>query len=168
MSRLIYLFYTPFFRSIKFFFLFSLISIFCACKNELIELITYPDVSQELCPFFQSFEEEAAKRGLVVDLKNSGVKGRLTNIYGSIVGICSNYSVKEILIDQNFWERSSQLSKELIVFHELGHCYLNKVHNNQVTANGTCGSIMRSGQGDCIDYYTEKTRVDLLDKFFSE
>jgi len=167
MYRPIYFFSTPFFRSIKFFFIIYLFAFLCSCKKEAEELITYPDVSPELCPFFQSFEKEAAKRGLIVDLKNAGVKARFTKINGSVVGICSRNAVNEILIDQNFWDRSSHLSKELIVFHELGHCYLNKVHNNLVAANGTCGSIMRNGNS-CIDYYTEKTRVGLLNKFFSE
>jgi len=154
-------------QSIPFIFLISISSIFCSCQKEPIEFITYPDVTSELCPFFQSFEKEAAKRGLVVDLRNAGVKGSLTEIKGSVVGICQTHASKEILIDREFWERSSQLTKELIVFHELGHCYLNKIHNNQVASNGTCKSIMRTGRS-CIDFYNKKTRADLLDELFLE
>jgi len=152
-------------QSIPFIFLISIISIFCSCQKEPLESITYPDVSPELGPFFHGFEKEAAKRGLVIDLRNADVKGRLTEIIGSTVGVCQQHTSKEILIDRKFWESSSQLVKELIVFHELGHCYLNKVHNNRKTANGACVSIMRNG-GNCIDFYNKKTRADLLDELF--
>ena len=153
-------------QPVKFFFIILLISVGLSCKKESQEFITYPDVSIELCPFFSSFEKEAAKRGLIVDLRNAEIKGKLTKINGSAVGICTKQEMKEILIDREFWERSSRLSKELIVFHELGHCYLHKKHNNQIAANGTCESIMRSGLGGCIDLYNPKTRADLLDELF--
>ncbi len=151
-----------------FLFLFTilLISVSISCKEKPEELIIYPDVTIELCSYFQSFEKEAAKRGLIVDLRNAGIKGRLTKIHGNAVGICKQRGMKEVLIDRKFWERSSQLKKELIVFHELGHCYLNKMHDNEATPDGICQSIMRSGQGGCIDFYTQKTRAELLDKLF--
>ncbi len=154
-------------RTVKFTYIFLLISVLLSCQKEPPELKIYPDVSIELCPFFYSFEREAAKRGVIVDLRNAAIKGRLTKINGSAVGICIKHDMKEILIDREFWERSSQLIKELIVFHELGHCYLHKSHNNQTATNGTCESIMRSGLGGCIDFYNENTRDDLLDEFFS-
>lgn len=141
--------------------------LFIACEKALIEPITYPDVSAELCPYFQSFEEEAANRDISINLKLAGIKGKLVNIQNGYVGLCSTHAKKEILIDRDFWKRSSRLIKELIVFHELGHCSLERKHNNQQAANGTCASIMRSGLGGCVDFYTEKTRAQLLDELFS-
>lgn len=152
---------------IKFFIIVYTASIFFSCQKEPIEFVNYPEVTSELCPFFSSFEREAAKRGLTIDLKTAGIKGRITKITGRAVGICQKHSGKEILIDQKFWKGSSRLSKELIVFHELGHCFLGRMHNNQKAANGTCESIMRNGLGGCIDFYNKKTRRDLLDEFFS-
>lgn len=158
---------TNFLKAIKFSFLLLLISMCLSCEKESEELITYPDASLELVPYFYSFEKEAAKRSIKVDLRKAEIKGRLTIIHGSAVGVCNKQEVREILIDQKFWDTSSNLKKELIVFHELGHCFLNRVHNNQISPNGTCLSIMRNGHG-CIDLYTEKTRSDLIDELFFE
>ncbi len=141
--------------------------LFIACEKAPIEPITYPDVTAELCPYFQQFEEEAAKRNIVADLKLAGIKGKLVNISKGYVGLCSTHAEKEIRIDNHFWERSSDLSRELIVFHELGHCFLDRRHNNQKTVDGTCASMMRNGLGGCVDFYTEKTRTQLLDELFS-
>lgn len=143
-------------KSSLFFLIILLTSVFISCEKEPEEFVIYPNVTVELCPYFQSFEKEATKRGLDIDLRAAKIKGRLTKINGSFVGICKNLEMREVLIDRRFWERSSQLTKELIVFHELGHCYLNKKHNNEVSPNGTCQSIMRSGRGGCIDFYTKK------------
>lgn len=148
----------------SFFILFFFLVI--ACEKELIEPITYPDVTAELCPYFQSFEEEAAKRNITINLNLAGIKGKLVNIQNGYVGLCSTHAKKEILIDNQFWAKSSHLKKELIVFHELGHCFLERRHNNQQAGNGTCASIMRSGLGRCVDFYTEKTRAQLLDELF--
>ena len=140
--------------------------LFIACEKAPIEPIIYPDVTVELCPYFQHFEEEAAKRNIAINLKLAGIKGKLVNISRGYVGLCSTHAEKEIRIDKDFWERSSDLSRELIVFHELGHCFLDRRHNNQRRADGTCDSIMRNGLGGCVDFYTAKTRTQLLDELF--
>lgn len=142
--------------------------LFTACDKSSIEPITYPDVTAELCPYFQRFEEEAANRNLTVNLKLAGIKGNLVNISKGYVGLCSTHGEKEIQIDRDFWERSSDLNRELIVFHELGHCFLDRRHSNQKTVDGTCASIMRNGLGGCVDFYTKRTRSQLLDELFLE
>jgi hypothetical protein len=37
-----------------------------------------------------------------------------------------------IEIDPIFWEEASQTEKEVLVFHELGHCVLNREHNESL------------------------------------
>lgn len=137
-----------------------------SCQQESLEPITYLNVAEELCPYFQQFEEEAAARGLKIDLKAAQIKGQLSSIPGGLVGICANTAERQIVIDRNFWDRSSTLSKELIVFHELGHCFLDRGHSNEKRTDGTCASIMRSGKGACVDFYTTSTRTRLLDELF--
>jgi len=139
-----------------------------ACQKEELQAITYLNVAEELCPYFQRFEEEAAARGVIVDLAAAHIKGSFSTIGNNYIGLCASKEEKEVIIDENFWRRSSQLRKELIVFHELGHCYLGRGHLNERSANGTCSSIMRSGNGTCVDYYTTKTRNRLLDELFQE
>jgi len=139
-----------------------------SCQKEEIQPITYLDVAEELCPYFQKFEEEAAARGLIIDLAAAHITGRLSTIQDGYIGLCASTGERQIVIDENFWRRSSEMSKELAVFHELGHCFLERGHLNERTADGTCASIMRSGKGTCIDFYTTKTRTRLLDELFQE
>jgi hypothetical protein len=49
---------------------------------------------------------------------------------GSIVGLCSKLedSGTEIEVDTLYWEHSSDLVREILVFHEAGHCICNRDH----------------------------------------
>jgi hypothetical protein len=55
----------------------------------------------------------------------------------------------------------------MVVFHELGHCYLGRGHSEETHPNGVCKSIMRSGNGGCFDNYNSTTREAYLDELFS-
>jgi hypothetical protein len=48
-------------------------------------------------------------------------------------GWCKKYSsgYKIIEIDYKYWNSSNENGKEQIIYHELGHCLLNKEHNNE-------------------------------------
>jgi len=48
----------------------------------------------------------------------------------------------------------------------LGHCYLLLSHNTDVSNDGICESIMRPGNGGCLDFYNATTRVKLIDDLF--
>lgn len=51
-----------------------------------------------------------------------------------IVGSCYVYTTgyKEIIIDPDFWFNTIQSEKEELLFHELGHCVLNKEHDETI------------------------------------
>ena len=70
------------------------------------------------------------------------------------------------MIDIDFWNSASESAREMIVFHELGHCFLQRGHNDNKQDDGTCVSIMRSGKGGCIDFYTSSNRGSLLDELY--
>lgn len=130
----------------------------------------YPDVDQRLWSFFQSFEEEAALRGWEVDLSLTGISGTIEEIDEEhVAGQCSIHGQisKHITIDLEFWNRSNDLFKEFIIFHELGHCYLRRGHREDTFANGTCKSLMRSGTEDCRDNYNNQTRASYIDELFN-
>ncbi|MFK7979626.1 MAG: putative metallopeptidase, partial [Saprospiraceae bacterium] len=59
-------------------------------------------------------------------------------IQNGYIGLCATTGERQIVIDEKFWKRSSELSKELIVFHELGHCVLERNHFDEKSGNGTC------------------------------
>ncbi len=68
---------------------------------------------------------------------------------GNIAGTCTKWSLgkrvqyKEIQIDLTKWLRFSEKQRETLIFHELGHCHLNRDHNNTVFNDDCPRSIMR-------------------------
>lgn len=152
-------------KSAKFVFILSFL--FYTCSKNTEEIYNYPNVDERLYEYFKKFEEEGKKRGIIVNLVKSNIYGSITKInVKGVVGLCNN-SNNKVTIDEDFWARSSHSSKELIVFHELGHCCLQLLHNNAASNSGICKSIMRAGNGDCLDFYNAKTRTELIDELFS-
>ncbi|MEM7104852.1 MAG: hypothetical protein AAF502_17070 [Bacteroidota bacterium] len=152
-----------------------------SCNKESISLtpaqddpptvsLLYPGVAEALWPYFHKFEEEGTLRGLEIDLTASGITGVIEAIdEDGVAGQCTYYSHQSnaISVDQEFWNISSPLWKEFIVFHELGHCFLDRGHTEDAFSNGVCTSLMRSGLGDCFDNYSDDTRSYYLDELFS-
>lgn len=136
--------------------------------NKTKTVQVYPNADEVLWPYFQAFEEEGKKRQLSIDLVAANVFGAIQELPSQeYVGYCG-YQHNQVVIGADFWNRSSHYSRELIVFHELGHCYLNRQHDNRKSNDGRCQSIMRNGNGTCVDFYTGKTRKQLLDELFLE
>ena len=128
------------------------------------------DVDPELQSYFQLFEQEAEARGQSVDLEAAGIGGIIEFIMdNSTVGQCqtSDEGNKRVFIDKAFWEDYDNLEKEFIVFHELGHCYLLREHDNSTNFNNTCKSIMQSGVSGCKNNYKQSTRKEYLDELFN-
>lgn len=138
-------------------------------EPEVEETRSYPQSEASLWPYFQRFEEEAAKRGLIIDLNTSGIEGVIEEIHeDNVLGQCS-YSPRfpdQLTIDKSFWDRASDRYREFVVFHELGHCELVRGHFEGSFSDGTCMSLMRSGLEDCRDNYRESTRDLYLDELF--
>lgn len=163
----------------KRFFCFVLLFItilFYACKHDdnfplpIIEDNAYENVPKALWSYFQSFEEEAKARGLIIDLNSLNISAEIIEINDEgVAGSCSfgTYHPNHIVIDKTFWNQSSNLLKEMVVFHELGHCSLFRGHKEGSYIDGTCLSLMRSGLGDCKDNYKVSTREKYLNELFN-
>ncbi|MEM1122657.1 MAG: hypothetical protein AAGJ18_19595 [Bacteroidota bacterium] len=161
-------------KSKLFLYLLVLFSLFSCDKNEAIYLqpTAYDGVDKELWPYFAKFEYEAEQRGVLIDLRALGIQGVLEEINTEgIVGLCNHRASnsKMVILDVAFWERASNYRKEMIVFHELGHCVLERGHTDERLANGMCKSIMRSGFGACLTMYNDDDHQDYyLDELFEE
>lgn len=131
----------------------------------------YKGVDAALWSYFEKFETEAAKRGMTVDLTSAGITGSIERIHAhGTVGLC-NHRLNEpnhVIIDREFWASASENSREMIIFHELGHCYLARGHKDVAKNDGTCASIMRSGNGGCVDFYTNSNKSKYLDELYTE
>ncbi len=132
---------------------------------------TYPQVDEALWPFFEKFEDEALKRGLSIDLSAQGIVGQISEISETdVAGRCNYHSQQPelVTIDKTFWNSATNLWREMVVFHELGHCQLIRDHRESLDRNGQCRSIMASGIGGCQLQYSSTTRSNYLDELFDE
>lgn len=129
----------------------------------------FPTVTPELRPFYIAFEEEAAERGIDIDLTREEVTGNIVELGNmGVLGVCvrSDTEPNRVAIDDDAWRLANNALRELIVFHELGHCVLNREHLDD-EQNGTCTSIMNSGLSGCeISLENNTIRSAYLDELF--
>ncbi|OEK00878.1 hypothetical protein BFP97_04850 [Roseivirga sp. 4D4] len=152
---------------------FSILSVLafvaCSSSDEAVDPEGYEGVDRRLWYFFDVFQQEAEARGVSVDLRASGLTGRIGNIDGvNVAGGCNFHgsAPNQIILDATFWNTLSFIQRELIVMHELGHCVLYRDHREAMDVTGRCLSIMRSGLGQCNDGYSETTREGYLNELF--
>ena len=144
-----------------------------ACENAPFNLENndqgnYPEVDEALWIYFERFEDEAASRGINIDLNEMGITGVIENIQETnVAGTCQyGQHIAHVTVDLNYWQSSSSFTRELIVFHELGHCALSLGHNDNAFSNGICESIMHSGLTNCRTAYNTQNRNYYLDELF--
>jgi len=127
------------------------------------------NIDSALQLYFKNFEDEAKLRGIEMDLSDYDLTGKIAEIHeNNVAGVChySSNQPNRITIDQGFWNNASSLLREMVVFHELGHCVLARGHREVSNQNGHCLSIMRSGTGSCITLYNTQNRKFYLDELF--
>ena len=139
---------------------------FWSCgKDDDIDRFVEP-VLQE---YFDRFAEEASARGVHIDFDSSDVSGYIRLITEpGVIGQCGHNDNKPstVIIDKIYWDKSNDLQREFVVFHELGHCVLKREHLDDADNNGNCISIMTSGVGQCNIIYNITTRSNMLNELF--
>ena len=58
---------------------------------------------------------------------------------------CEHRFFSRVVVDKGHWDNLSLLDRELLVFHELGHCVLDADHREGTRSNGCPDSIMTAG-----------------------
>jgi len=117
-----------------------------ACQPETIvpkESLLPPTVQ----PHWENFEREARKRGIDVSLE--GIEIYLTDGAGhpNTAGVCELYRTRNprITIDTTSYNwQHSEWTREILLFHELGHSVLKRTHRDDRLPNGLYASMMRS------------------------
>lgn len=145
---------------------------FLGCSEDSSEELNAVDhyVDDRLYEYFENFKAEAAKRDVEVDYVAMNVEGTIGDITErGIAGQCQTYTngSKAIVIDESYWNKVSALKREFLVFHELGHCILNRDHLDDSNTDGSCFSIMNSGGAACSLNYNSLTKETLLEELFT-
>lgn len=142
--------------------------LFSACGDD--NTLKY-SVDAPLQPYFDRFAEEAALRNVVIDYDVLMISGDIRLITSqNVIGQCGHSEEEPtvVIVDKFYWDGANDLEREFLIFHELGHCALNRGHIDDSDAFGDCVSIMTSGTGSCNINYTLTTREELLDELFSQ
>ena len=149
-------------------FFISTLMIGCTKENNENLVIEELNIDAALQPYFDKFVEEGFLRGQEIDLTAKRIEGFIVEIEEEdVAGQCSysSSSTRKVNIDINYWNRATDLEKEFVVFHELGHCYLERSHSDN-QENRSCTSIMHSGTSGCRFRYNSTTRDTYLDELF--
>jgi N-acetylneuraminic acid mutarotase len=128
------------------------------------------DVPDEFKGYVQRFENEGRLRGKIIDIEKQGLKVEFADFTGQdIAGLTKYEDPIRIQIDRTYWNENSDIIREFVMFHELGHGFLGiHDHRNDTLPNGQWKSIMRGPpanyQVHMIEY--EKHRDYYLDELF--
>jgi len=129
-------------------------------------------VLEEFQPIVQTFIAEAALRGRSIEVNNLIIQYD-ANLEAGVCGRCNSNKLNEqiqkiisINPTKSCWSTSQE--KEALFFHELGHCLLGRLHNNDLLPNGDPKSIMvennRSTYNGCVYQFGEEDDCNILYK----
>ncbi|MCC7441107.1 MAG: hypothetical protein IT285_05725 [Bdellovibrionales bacterium] len=122
-----------------------------------------PEVDTEFTPYVRKFEDEA---GFPV---TSDVVFRELDGFRGYCYPKGEDGRKQIWIDPESWREmaSDEAAKELLMFHELGHCELSRPHDNTRGDDGDYVSIMNgAGVTSFVDEYVQN-RAKYLNELFN-
>lgn len=114
-------------------------------------------VDPELKPYLARFKEDAMLQRVTPNY--NGLTIKFVSQEGKDVGVCYRRDLwNTIEIDPKAWFRFDALDREQLVYHELGHCALNREHCNYSNTWGPVsmmGSVMMFSYtySDNHDYY---------------
>jgi len=136
--------------------IFVLLATF-ACKNDDEPVADDPEI------FATRFFEEAAKRGITVP---SQASIPITFVAGATIAPSAGSSTLDpptVKISKEYWDSATPSHRELLIFHELGHAALRRIHCDERLPNCEYKSIMFHGtdwvyneEGEKRDWYFDE------------
>ena len=90
-------------------------------------------IEAQFQPVVDSFIAEAQNQGASVTVTDLVIQS-VPNLTGETMGLCqtdpTGATSPTIFISQASWDMLDSESQQELLFHELGHCVLNRVHND--------------------------------------
>jgi len=116
-----------------------LLLLLASCREEVEPVVS----DKAFDGYLQRFIEEGRQRGYPLDLDETDIVFKFATLPTLQTGICRPQKrPRHIYINSKYWGLASEWEREAIVFHELGHCVLGRVHHNEKLPNGECASLM--------------------------
>jgi len=110
----------------------------------------------DFLPYIASFQIEAASRGIATHV-NSLIVRYGENMKSTTAATCTYGDGGLIEVNPRVWSDLSDITREILLFHELGHCILYKDHDDSQL--GIMNKILLPG-------YIGKSRAEYLEDFF--
>jgi len=128
----------------KILFLLSLVIILQDCsQDDDIGAEGVYNVDPEFEQYVQEFIAEGAKRGQTINFDDTGLIVEFSEVQlEGANGLCY-LGQHHIQIDKSRWFSFSEDIRGFLLFHELGHCELDRLHKNDKFENDVWSSIMR-------------------------
>jgi len=102
------------------------------------------DVDPTFEPFVQQFISEGAKRGKGIDFSDTSLKIELSDRELEFAGGFCYLGQHHIVVNKSVWQgQGFDDYKTRLIFHELGHCELDRGHRNDRFENNVWKSLMR-------------------------
>ena len=144
-----------------------------ACKKESPRVFQVPE---SVIIHFEAFQEEAQKRNmdletdnLIVQLSDSAIINNGNYACGIAFGNLTGDFQNTIRIDTQClaWRHSPQ-AREILLFHEFAHVFLDRLHTEETLPNGDWKSIMTGQNWLVTDFYVNDAlkREYYLDELF--
>lgn len=100
------------------------------------------EIDKELDLYVSSFISESSGKVSRSDIKGLSVGFHNYPAKSSVIGTCW-LNLNEIDISKRYWDRSLNLSRKELMYHELGHCVLGRRHTNPTSSVGFWGAVER-------------------------
>jgi hypothetical protein len=133
-----------------------------SCQHENMQV--YPD---EFKPYVDEFFIQANLHGRSMDATQYTFSIKFGDL-GDEVGAFCFFIGNAITVDREGWEDWDHFEKERIIFHELGHCLLNRNHYNAETISNECYSYMNKGDGCSFNPLSVFWRDYFMEELFNE
>jgi len=150
---------------IKYYSILALSILIGSCHHENSQV--YPTEFKE---YVDEFFYQANQHGLGLYAENLNFSIQFGETEPGNGGSCS-FNGNEITINQSDWQLRDHRQKEHSIFHELGHCILNRNHQNVETSSNECFSYMKGTENDfdcSFNLYSDYWRTYYLDELFDE
>lgn len=128
--------------------LFFSLALFACKEKEALPMNGAIDIAPTFQPYVDQFIKEASIRGKEIDFSDTGLSIQFSELPLGTAAQCQELGDgsrgnHRILIDENLWAIAAPTRREFLVFHELGHCELDRRHQNDQLPNGEWQSMMQ-------------------------
>jgi hypothetical protein len=109
----------------------------------------------EFAPYVDKFESYSRQYGNSITVSDLVIK--LGTLDSSKLGVCTQgEGTPTITLNDSTWNSLSADEKELLLLHEMGHCLLNRTHDNNPSDARKWESIMLQWPQKISDYSKNK------------